>query len=233
MRAFNDSDLIQSNSGTATLVSSTNATVPASTVEGNAGIICMFAQTPIAPPNQWDTVAFTSFTQIAIMCRADLPSGETSWPFSTASGGPANWGWTSGEWSNVASAPLETSVGTTGTGGASSISTGTTAAFNTRYVMGIAAFGISGTGGSAWPSVSYSNGFTETDSVQVGTGTANGDMLLKVARLYGSDSDPGPWSCTATFTGSMTSKTPFAVLAVFRAVDSIDAPECNGSSGVG
>ena len=79
-------------------------------------------------------------------------------------------------------------------------------------------------GGAAWPSVSYDNSFTETDSQQSGTGTSSGDILLKVARRYGADSDAGPWSCTATFTGSMASKTPMAALVVFRAEDTADPP---------
>lgn len=225
MRAFSDADLIQAGTGTATLAHPVSATVPAATAEGNAGIIAMFAQTPVAAPEQWDLAATTGLGQLAIMCRADLPAGgESSWPFDTAAGTPANWTWTTGEWANVAPAPLESSAAATGTGGASSVATGSTASFDTQYVMGIAAFGIFSAGGSAWPSVAYSGGFTETDSVQVGTGTANGDILLKVARLYGTDSDPGPWSCTATFTGSMASKTPYAALAVFRAEDTADPP---------
>jgi hypothetical protein len=225
VRPFSDTDLAQAATGNATLTHPVSATVPAGTAEGNAGIIAMFAQTPVAAPAQWDLTATTGLGQLAIMCRADLPgTGESSWSFDTAAGTPANWTWTTGEWANVAPGPLETSAAATGTGGASSVSTGNTASFDTQYVMGIAAFGIFSAGGSAWPSVSYSGGFTETDSVQVGTGTANGDILLKVARLYGADSDTGPWSCTATFTGSMASKTPYAALAVFRAEETADPP---------
>lgn len=224
MRPFSDADLIQSATGTDTLVTSTSVTVPAGTAEGNTGIICMFAQTPIAAPAQWDIVASASTGILAVMCRGDLPAGESSWPFATASGSIANWTWTSGEWANAASAPLETAVAVTGANGASSVSTGNTGTFDAEYVMGIAAFGIFSAGGSAWPSVSYSAGFTQADTVQVGTGTATGDMFLAVARQYGTDSDAGPWSCTATFTGSMTSKTPYAALAVFRAEETADPP---------
>lgn len=224
MRAFADGDLVQGNTGNPSLAHPINATLPAGTAEGNAGIIAMFAQTPVAAPEQWDLVASTGLGQLAVMCRADLPAGETSWPFDTQAGTPANWTWTAGEWANVASAPLESSAAATGTGGASSVATGSTGSFSTEFVMGVAAFGIFSAGGSAWPSVAYSGGFTETDSVQVGTGTAVGDILLKVARLYGADSDAGPWSCTATFTGSMTSKTPYAALAVFRAEETTAPP---------
>jgi hypothetical protein len=223
MRAFSGDDLIQGNTGTATLASSTNATVPAGTAEGSTGIICMLAQTIIDSPAQWDIVASVSFGILAIMCRGDLPDGESSWPFSAAAGSP-NWSWTAGEWANAAPAPLESSAAGAFGAAPASLSTGSTGSFDAQYVMGIAAFGIASSGGSAWPSVAYSGGFTETDSVSIGTGTANGDMLLKVARLYGTDSDTGPWSCTATFTGSMTSKTAYAALSVFRAQETADPP---------
>jgi hypothetical protein len=156
------------------------------------------------------------------MCRGDLLAGESSWPFSAAAGSP-NWAWTVGEWGNAASAPVESSSSATAAAPAS-LSTGSTGTFDTQFVMGIAVFGVSGGGGAGWPSVSYDSGFTETDSVQVGTGGTAGDVLLKVARLYGADSDPGPWSCTATFTGSMTSKTVYAALVVFRGEETADAP---------
>jgi hypothetical protein len=223
MRAFSDADLIQAGTGTATLTHPISATVPAGTTEGNAGIIVMAAQTPLAPPAQWDLVANTAAGLLAIMCRSDLPAGESSWPFDTSSGTVANWAWTTGEWGNVAPAPLETSSVANGSG-VSSLSTGNTSAFSTQFVMGIAVFGIFSPGGAAWPSVSYDNGFTETDSLQVGTGTASGDVFLRVARRYGADSDAGPWSCTATFTGSMTGKTVYAALAVFRAEETADPP---------
>lgn len=230
MQPFTDANLIQDNTGTAALVSSTSVTTPGATLLGNAGIVCMMAQTIIASPNQWDIVASAGFGILAIMCRSYLPGGETSWVFNSQAGSP-NWAWAVEEWDNIALAPVETSVATTGTGGASSVSTGTTGAFNTQFVMGIAAFGIAGGGGAVWPTISYSNGFTETDSVSIGTGANSGDLHLSVARLYGDDSDPGPWSCTATFTGSMTSKTSYAALAVFRAIetDIVTTPLCLSS----
>jgi hypothetical protein len=222
MRPFSGDDLIQGNTGTASLVSSATATLPGGTAEGNAGIIAMFAQTIIDSPEQWDIVASSSPGLLAVMCRADLPAGESSWPFSSA--GNPNWAWTTAEWANVASAPLESSASNAGASGATSISTGTTGTFSTQYVMGIAVFGLVATAGSAWPSVSYDNSFTETDSLTVGTGTASLDIMFKVARRYGTDSETGPWSCTATFTGDMTSKTPYAALAVFRAEETADPP---------
>jgi hypothetical protein len=214
MRGFSDADLAQANTGTASSASSVNATVPAGTTEGNVGIIAMMAATVVAAPDQWDIIAAAGGGELVIMCRSDLPAGESSWPFTALVS--TNWTWAAGEWVNVASAPTETSVSADGLAGASSVSTGSTGTFSTQFVMGVAAFGIWSQGGSAWPSVSYDNGFTETDSVQVGTGTGVLDILLKVCRRYGTDSETGPWSCTATFTGDMTSKTPYAALAVFR-----------------
>jgi hypothetical protein len=225
MRAFFDADLIQAGSGTAALASSASVTVPAGTAEGNTGIICLLAGTVIAAPAQWDLAARDSTGVLAVMCRGDLPgTGESSWPFTLLGGASGNWAWTCGEWANTAPAPVESSSSATGAGADPSLSTGSTGTFGAQYVMGIAAFGIQSSGGSAWPSVSYDSGFTETDSQQVGDGTASGDILLKVARRYGTDSDAGPWSCTATFTGSMTSKTPRAALVVFRAAETADAP---------
>jgi hypothetical protein len=221
MRPFSDDDLIQSNTGTATLVSSASVTIPSGTTEGNTGITCMFAGTAVNPPAQWDIVASASIF-LAIMCRGGLPAGESSWPFSTP--GNTNWTWTAGEWANAAPAPLQSPAPGNFANAPASISAGSTGTFDAQYVMGIAVFGIIGAGGSAWPSISYSGGFTQTDTAQVGTGTASGDLYLAVARQYGTDGDTGPWSCTATFTGSMTSKTAYAALAVFRAEETADPP---------
>jgi hypothetical protein len=224
MRAYSDADLVQGANGSAALASSVSVTVPGGTVEGDAGIIAMFAQTPITSPDQWDIAASAQAGILTVMCRGDLPGGESSWPFSPVGGAP-NWAWTVGEWANTAPAPIESAAAANGLPGDASLSTGSTGTFSTQFVMGIAAFGIINASGSAtWPSVSYSAGFTETDSVQVGTGTAAGDLLLKVARLYGADSDTGPWSCTATFTGTMTGKTPYAALVAFRAQETALPP---------
>jgi hypothetical protein len=216
---------VQANTGSASAVSSVSATVPAGTVEGDTGIICMFGATPLTPPEQWEFAAADPTVFLAVMCRGDLLGGESSWPFSSVGGVNAIWSWTAGEWGNTAPAPVETSAAVSGTPGASSLSTGSTGTFGTQFVMGVAAFAMfSSNASAAWPSVSYSGGFAETDSVQVGDGTHAGDVHLWVARLYGADSDTGPWSCTATFTGSMTSKVPYAALAVFRAQETADAP---------
>jgi hypothetical protein len=222
VRAFSDDDLIQSNAGSAVLVSSQDLTVPAGTSEGTSGIIVAGVQLPIVTPDQWHVAASTSGGLLQMLCRADLPAGESSWTLTAVT--TCNWAWTVAEWGNIAFAPIESTTANLGTGGASSVSTGSTGAFTTQFVMGIAGFVITSAGGAAWPSVSYDNSFTETDSQQSGTGTANGDILLKVARRYGTDSDAGPWSCTATFTGSMASKTPMGAMVVFRAEDTADPP---------
>lgn len=221
MRAFTAADPVQADSGTSVFTTTATVTVPAGTTEGHGGLIVLGVQNPIIPPAQWDTLAVAGVAQtLAIMCRADLPAGESSWGFQTLTGS-ANWTWTVGEWANLAWVPEETSASANGTTGDTSIASGSTGVFAAQFVVGIVAVQIMSTGGSAWPTISYSGGFVETDALSVGTGTANGDIYLSVARRYGTDSEAGPWSCTATFTGSMTSKTPNIALAVLRAEDQV------------
>jgi hypothetical protein len=222
VRGFSDADLIQSNGGAAALVSSQTLTVPSGSAEGNSGIIVVGVQVPVTTPDQWHIAASPSGGLLQVLCRADLPAGESSWTLDGLTAG--GWAWTVAEWANIAFAPIESAVAAAGAGGVSSLSTGSTGTFATEWVMGIAAFCLQTSGGAVWPSVSYDNGFTETDSQQSGDGTNAGDVLLKVARRYGTDSETGPWSCTATFTGSMASKTPHAALVVFRAEDTADPP---------
>ena len=227
MRAFSDGDLVQSNGGAAFAVISQDLTVPAGTAEGNTGIIVAGVQSLIITPEQWDVAAISNSQLLQVLCRADLPAGESSWTLT----GQANesWAWTVGEWANVASAPVETTAVASIASAPASLSTGSTGAFSTQFVMGIAAFCVQSAGGPVWAAVSYDNGFTETDSQQTGDGTTLGDVLLKVARRYGTDSDTGPWSCTATFTGSMASKSVDAMLAVFRAQETALPPLVLGS----
>ena len=222
MRPFSDDDQVQANAGSATFVTSQALTVPAGTSEGNNGIIVAGVQLPIISPAQWHPTVALPSGLLQVLCRADLPAGESSWTLAAVTN--CNWAWTAAEWANGSSAPVEATTTATGTTGLSSLSTGTTATFTTQYVMGIAAFLMTSSGGAAWPSFSYDNSFTETDSQQSGDGTANGDLLLKVTRRYGTDSEAGPWSCTATFTGSTATKIPFAALVVFRAGDTADPP---------
>jgi hypothetical protein len=228
MRAFTTDDVAQSNPGSNTAAPSISVTVPNGVVEGRAGIIMLAATVPLAPPAQWDMSAQIGagggLPTLAIMCRAGLPGGESSWPFTSSAGSP-NWCWLAEEWTNISSVPLQsTAPGSFGTTGDTSIATGSTGTFDAQFVVGLAVVQIQSAGGSAWPTVAWSNSFVETDVVSVGTGTAAGDLQLRVARRYGTDSEAGPWETTATFTGSMTFKTPNAVLAVFRAEDTMDAP---------
>jgi hypothetical protein len=227
MRAFTTADVVQSNPGTVTLTSPISVTVPNPTVEGNAGLVVMAAQTLISPPDEWHPAATAGVggVSVAVMLRADLPSaGESSWSFAASAGSPS-WCWLAEEWTNISSVPVQSSAGADGVGADTSLGTGNTSSpFDTQFLMGLAALQISSSGGSAWPTVAWSNGFVETDVVSIGVGSANGDLQLRVARYYGTDSEAGPWSTTATFTGSMTSKTPHICLAVLRAEDTMDAP---------
>jgi len=222
MRAYSDADLVQSNTGTLNGATTINVTVPSGTTASDAGLIVMYAAAVTAIPDNWDPViSAPSGGLLAIYLRADLPAGETSWTF-TAGGGATLW--TAGEWANVASVPVQ---GTSGAAlGSGPLSTGSTGSFGAEFVMGVAAFALvnGNVSASGWPTVSYDNSFVETDSLQVGDGTGIGDALLKVTRRYGTDGDAGPWSCTATFTGSMTNKTPYAVLAVVGAEETADVP---------
>jgi hypothetical protein len=226
VRGFSDADLIQSNGGTATAVSTVDATVGAGTAEGNAGLIVVHAASVSNSPANWDPVVTDTGGGLQkIFLRADLPAGESLWTFTAAAAG--SWLWTVGEWANFAAAPLQgSSTAFTGIAPATS-STGSTGTFSAQFAVGVAAFTIINGSASAavWPSaVSYDNSFTETDSLQIGTGTGVGDRWLKVARRYGTDSDAGPWSCTATFTGSMANKSVYATLAVFGAQETADVP---------
>jgi hypothetical protein len=68
-----------------------------------------------------------------------------------------------------------------------------------------------------WPTTSWSDSFTETEVLTRGDGSATNDLQLHIARRYGTEGETGPWTTTATFTGTMTNKSVFACLAVFRA----------------
>jgi hypothetical protein len=225
VRAFTAADVIQHDTGSVggmtdptTIVSLPN---PAS--GGNSGLIVMGAQTFLAPPEQWHTAAGAGATdtsvQMGVMIRPDLPANDQSWVFATNTGAVANWLWVAEEWANISYAPLHGSARTHTQVGGSSISTGTTPAFTAPYVVGIAAvFMQGGTNAAAWSPVTWSNGFTETDVVQVGTGQASGDFQLRVARRYGTLDETGPWETTCTFTdGADPGKVFYACLAVFRA----------------
>lgn len=221
-RAFASTDIVQTNSGTASLQVDPSIALTSPATEGNGGIIVMAAQTVVAPPGQWHTAAAAGTAdgspQLAIMCRADLPPADQSWAFATFNGATANWCWLAEEWTNFSFAPFAGSARTNLQSAPSSISTGTTGAFTADYVAGIAAvllFG--GPTAAAWSTPSWSGSFVETDVLSVGTGTGSTDMQLRIARRYGTLSDAGAWSTTATWSGAQTGKTVYAAIAAFRA----------------
>lgn len=199
--------------------------MPSATTEGRGGIVVLGAQTVITPPEQWDIVAWsgtsTSYAQlVSIMCRADLPAGETTWSFSTIDGSNGSWAWVVEEWTNLSFAPIAADSGqTTLVVDPTSISSGSTGTTEAPYVMLVAAALLQGGSTAAvWPaSASWSNGFTETDVVTLGTGQAAGDLQLRVARYYGTLGEVGPWSTTCTYPAAQTNKTAYACIAAFRA----------------
>lgn len=236
-RAFTAADVTQHDSGTAGPVEIPGVAFSRAggAVEGRGGLIVMASQTAVLPPYQWDAVVSAGISagvpNLVIMARPCLPAGDASWEFRAGNspvseGSPpgssdlAYWAWIAEEWTNLSYAPLLGSAKTDNlTAGLSSISTGTTGAWSAPYAAGIAAAALIGSASStAWPtSASWSNGFTETDVISLGAGSAATDVQLRVARKYGTLNDAGSWSATCTFTGSMTGIIPFAVLAVFRA----------------
>jgi hypothetical protein len=225
VRAFSTADVLQHNTGAVGGQTDPTATValPNPAIGGNSGLIIMGAQTFLAPPEQWHMAAGAgaadTSVQMGVMIRPDLPSGDQSWGFATSSGAAANWLWVVEEWTNISYAPLHGSARTHTSVGAASISTGTTPSFTAPYVVGIAVvFMQGGTNAAVWSPVTWSNSFTETDVVSIGTGQASGDFQLRVARRYGTLDEAGPWETTCTFTnGADSGKVFYACLAVFRA----------------
>lgn len=222
-RAFTPADVIQANANTAISVTAPPISL-SPTVEGHCGIMVLAAHQALNPPEQWDDVTGASIDDttkmVAILCRADLPAGETTWPFSSIAGA-VNWVWVAEEWANVSFAPILGWARTNQLASVSSISTGTTDSWSsTDYAVGLAVMWIYGSAGATagWPTVTWSNNFIETDVLTIGDGTALGDMQLRVARRYGTAGETGPWETTCTFTdGTQTSKAAHACLAVFRA----------------
>lgn len=218
-RAFTAGDVVQSATAQLEATSTPNVALSGPAVEGRAGMIVMGAQSLINAPEQWHTAAAagTGGTTLAVMCRPDLLDGEQAWTF-TPTGGSPRWCWLAEEWASTSYAALSAlGASTSGAVAPASISTGTTGTADAPYVACVAAVQILSTGGSAWPTVGWSNSFTETDVLSVGGGTANGDLQLRVARYYGTLDETGGWETTATFTGSMASKTVHAAIAAFRA----------------
>jgi hypothetical protein len=222
-RAFTSADVVQADTG-----ADVGATAPtismAPTAEGNGGIIVISAQNVLAPPSQWHTLAAAGLSDVnvmlGIMCRADLPPGETTWVFNSVGGVSGNWTWIAEEWTNLSYAPMLGSARTNQLTSVGSISTGTTGTWDsTNYAVGIAAMWIYGASGApaGWPTCTWSNGFTETDVLTIGTGSNIGDQELHVARRYGEAGDTGAWETTCTFHTTMTTKAAHACLAVLRA----------------
>jgi hypothetical protein len=237
-RAFTSADILQSVPDTAAVVVDPGVDLPFQVGAGRGGIIVMGGATILDKPSQWHYAVSAGTNdpkpaQLAIMCRADLPGGEQSWPFSAFLGASTNWAWVVEEWANLSFAPLVTAARTPNTSGTfqgASISTGTTGTWDAgTYVVGIAAVLLlnGNNQGSVWPSsVSWSNGFVETDVLSIGNNSDWGaagsgpnwnDLQLRVARRYGTAGETGPWETTASFTGAMTNKNEFAALAIFRA----------------
>lgn len=229
-RAFTSADVVQGDGNAGTLTTP-SISLPGPATAGNGGIIVMFAGSVVAPPDRFHTAASSGTsslaTQMAIMCRTDLEDGDQAWTFDTLSpGAAAIWTWRVEEWTNLSYAPIAGSANVTAAINLSSVTIGPTETFWTspQYVIGIAAVGLASGSASTvpWPTVTWSDGFTETDTYQVGNGagefgTAN--YKLHVARRYGTLDETGPWSTTATFSNSGTTgtRTTFACMAVFRA----------------
>lgn len=227
-RAFTSADVVQSAPGSGTATTTVTPTLSA-TQDGNGGVIIMGALATIGSPENWHfagwgaSVAYNS-RLVAVMSRADLPAGETAWPFVVSDGTTlASWVWLAEEWTNLSYAPLASqSVGTGLTGSPSSLTAGPSDSFTADYVVGIAALMVGGSVGatSTFSTVTWSSGWTETDVVTVGTGQnpVTADIQLRVARRYGTLAETGPWSVTATFDGgTQTGKTSGLCMAVLRA----------------
>lgn len=226
-RAFTPQDVVQSVTGSAGTTADPGVALSNPATAGHGGVAVIVANTVVQPPEHWDMTSYsgTQSPQLTVMCRADLPDQDQSWPFTAIGGGLANWAWLVEEWTNLSYAPVVAAANAAVAAAPSSISTGSTGTWEGGYAVGIAAVALTRPSGSgAWPSVSWSGGFTETDVVAFGTGAAVGDVQLRVARYYGTFGETGPWSTTATFTGTMTGFNAYACLTAFRAEDQVEVP---------
>lgn len=226
-RSFGDFDVVHSNAAALGPVADPGVALLAgdTTTEGNAGIIVIGAITQLAPPEQWHTAASSGAAvgsaQLAVLCRPDIPAGESSWTFEVSGGSASWWAWIVEEWTNVSFAVQLASAQTLTVVTPASISSGTTDTFDALYAMAIAAVFVTGggTGAGAWSPVTWSNGFTETGVQTFGTGSASTqDLQMRVARKYLAAGETGPVETTCTFTdGTQTGKTAWACVAVLRA----------------
>lgn len=224
-RAFTSADILQHADGSDSIATSpTTLALPSASTEGNGGLIVMGVLNVLTPPEQWDMsagagVSATSGYQLGIMCRADLPPGETSWPFTVLGSGSSYWVWVVEEWANLSFAPLGASAQTNLATNPATISTGTTGSAEPAFYVAVAAVFLTGGASSGvWPaSVTWSNGFTETNVISIGTGVGAQSLQLRIARKYETDVSTGTWETTADFGATQTNKTAYACIAVFRA----------------
>jgi hypothetical protein len=228
VRAFTPADVIQHTTGSPGFVTDPGVALPNPAVEGNSGVIMMQVNNMIDPPEQWHLVAqagaVTTAPQSGVLCRACLSAGDQSWTFVTTGGGSTTWVWVAEEWANLSYAPLlSPATRTIGVAAPTSLTSGASDSWDAgEYALGIAVIGLTTVAGGAqtWPTVTWSGGFTETDTVTRGDGTVAGDIKMHVARRYGTAGETGPWTAGATLTGAwagVSGKTGYCSLAVFRA----------------
>lgn len=222
-RAFTDADLIQSPPAATSVADNITAALPNPTVEGNCGLIILKTSTVIGPPLEWDSLYEDGAGRLAVMYRADVVGGESSWAF-TFDAGALEWVWKVEEWANIAwKGPEGIAKTNSGTPGSASIATGNTdRAFTAEYVVGFLAVGLFKIVADTvtFPAMSsFSDSFVQADELASGDGTTVGDCKLWVARRYGTQNDTGPWSCTATFAGPTTNMIAQAVLVVLGAME--------------
>lgn len=225
-RAFSSDDITKVNSavtaGTAEV--DPGASVAAPTTEGRCGVICVYAVTLLAPPEQWHFGAAAGSTdaapQGAILLRADLPSNETSWVVGAFGGGATFWAWWAAELANVSFAPVLAAGKVNTVAGPASVTATTTtpeSAEDTLVIALLALHHSTAGGATAWPAVSWSNGFVETYVVTRGTGGATNDIELHIALYLTTSPEAGPWSTTATLTGTMTNINASMTMVALRA----------------
>lgn len=227
MHQFSAADLLQSATGTAGAsgigngVTSATVTLPAGTTEGSTVVVVMRSYGDTAIGQGWERgVTGGSLPGMAIFYRPDIPVGETSWVFNAAAGGQQIWAWKVEEWTNIEFAPLATSAFHEDLAAASTLASGNTGSVTDQFVLAVGGFSVNKNSSDAnnLPTISgYTGGFVETDQIANGPGTTAGDLHLAVARYYGADSETGPFSCTVDLTGSLTSVSAHAAIAVFRA----------------
>lgn len=225
-RAFADADIVQDDSGSSSATQAITAQLGAGVQEGNAGIIVLGAANTLDPPEEWHALAAAGAAdnappRVMVMCRADLPPGETTWAFPIENDVSSLAAWTVAEWTNVSYAPLVASASQSILVSPSAVSfSADQIGLDPSYTLAIAAVMVMGSisATAPWSPASWSNGFLETGVISIGTGQEDASLRLYVARRYGAASETGPWTTTMTFTdGAQTGKTVYGALAVLRA----------------